>query len=74
MEEVILKLEEKYYELDNLLTAMKYCIAGYVDDGNNAEFLLDLQEYIDEKSENLIAAIGELCSVFSKTKLHSSED
>jgi len=53
---------------------MKYCIAGYVDDGNNAEFLLDLQEYIDEKSENLIAAIEELCSAFSKTKLHSSED
>ncbi len=53
---------------------MKYCIAGYVDDGNNAEFLLDLQEYIDEKSENLIAAIEEFCSVFSKIKLHSSED
>ena len=74
MENLISKLEDKYYELDRLIKAMKYCIYGYVDEGGDTDFLLDLQEYIDEKSENLIVTIEELCNLFYKTKLHSSED
>ncbi len=54
------KLETEYYRLYNLVHTMTFALQNCIDNNKQTDFLITLQEIIDQKSERIFEEIDSL--------------